>query len=41
MGCTSKNQIVDEDNDEIKNYDERDNFYSFHKKKGKNNNRYK
>ena len=41
MGCTSKNQIVDEDNDEIKNYDERDNFYSFHQKKGKNNNRYK
>ena len=41
MGCTSKNQTVDEDNDEIKNYDERDNFYSFHQKKGKNNNRYK
>ena len=32
MGCTSQKQTK-EDEDEIKNYDERDNFYSFHAKK--------
>ena len=38
MGCTSKEQVIDDEN-EIKNYDERDNFYSFHqKKKNKNKN---
>ena len=32
MGCTSQKQTK-EDEDEIKNYDESDNFYSFHAKK--------
>ena len=36
MGCTSKEQVIDDEN-EIKNYDERDNFYSFHQKKTNKN----
>ena len=30
MGCTSNKAIEDANNDEINNYDERDNFYSFY-----------
>ena len=42
MGCTSNKAIEDANNDEINNYDERDNFYSFYpkikrKNKSKNN----
>ena len=37
MGCTSKDQTVDDENNDIRNYDERDNFYTFHQKnKNKN-----
>ena len=36
MGCSSKEQTIDDEN-EIKNYDERDNFYSFHQKKKNKN----
>ena len=37
MGCTSKGQTVDDENNDIRNYDERDNFYTFHQKnKNKN-----
>ena len=32
MGCTSNKAIEDANNDEINNYDERDNFYSFYPK---------
>ena len=38
MGCTSKDQTVDDENNEIKNYDERDNFYTFSQKKRNKNN---
>jgi len=38
MGCTSNKAIEDANNDEINNYDERNNFYSFYPKiKRKNN----
>ena len=37
MGCGSNNEDKNDENEEIKNYDERDNFYIFNrKKKGKN-----
>ena len=42
MGCTSNKAIEDANNDEINNYDERDNFYSFYPKiKRKNKNKSK
>ena len=37
MGCTSKDQTVDNENNDIRNYDERDNFYTFHQKKKNKN----
>ena len=32
MGCASKDQTVENENNDIKNYDERDNFFTFYQK---------